>query len=88
MQHIRQMIMEFYGYHSIQLPKCRFSKIDQVCEPQKLFTNHILVIPYQPVPLSELGRYVMLPALAEFQHPDTSEELEIYLKSIISYLMM
>ena len=57
-----------------------FQKIDQVCEPQKLFTNHILVIPYQPVPLSELGRYVMLPALAEFQHPDTSEELEIYLK--------
>ena len=57
-----------------------FQKIDEVCEPQKLFTNHILVIPYQPVPLSELGRYVMLPALAEFQHPDTSEELEIYLK--------
>ena len=54
-----------------------FQKIDQVCEPQKLFTNHILVIPYQPVPLSELGRYVMLPALAEFQHPDTSEELQL-----------
>ena len=57
-----------------------FQQIDEVCEPQKLFTNHILVIPYQAVPLSELGRYVMLPALAEFQHPDTSEELEIYLK--------
>ena len=57
-----------------------FPKIDETCESMTLFTNHILVIPYHPVPISELGRYVMLPALAEFTHPDTLENSEIHLE--------
>ena len=48
-----------------------FLKIDETCKTLKLFTNHILVIPYSPVPLSDLGRYVMLPALVEYEHPET-----------------
>ena len=63
------------SYHSTD-----FLKIDETCEPLTLFTNHILVIPYYPVPISELGRYVMLPALAEFTHPDTMEKSEIHLE--------
>ena len=57
-----------------------FLKIDETCKTHTLFTNHILVIPYSPVPLSELGRYVMLPALAQYEHPETSQESEIFLK--------
>jgi len=57
-----------------------FLKIDETCKTHTLFTNHILVIPYSPVPLSELGRYVMLPALAQYEHPETLEESEIFLK--------
>ena len=57
-----------------------FLKIDETCKTFTLFTNHILVIPYSPVPLSDLGRYVMLPALAQYEHPETSEESEIFLK--------
>lgn len=57
-----------------------FLKIDETCETMTLFTNHILVIPYSPVPISDLGRYVMLPALAEYVHPETKEESEIFLK--------
>ena len=57
-----------------------FLKIDETCKTLTLFTNHILVIPYSPVPLSDLGRYVMLPALAQYEHPETSEESEIFLK--------
>ncbi|MEC7710863.1 MAG: hypothetical protein VX587_00940 [Thermoproteota archaeon] len=57
-----------------------FLKIDETCKTLTLFTNHILVIPYSPVPISELGRYVMLPALAQYEHPETLEESEIFLK--------
>ena len=57
-----------------------FLKIDETCKTHTLFTNHILVIPYAPVPISELGRYVMLPALAQYEHPETLEESEIFLK--------
>ena len=57
-----------------------FLKIDETCKTLTLFTNHILVIPYPPVPLSDLGRYVMLPALAQYEHPETLEESEIFLK--------
>ncbi len=57
-----------------------FLKIDETCKTLTLFTNHILVIPYSAVPLSELGRYVMLPALAQYGHPETSEESEIFLE--------
>jgi hypothetical protein len=57
-----------------------FLKIDETCKTLTLFTNHILVIPYSPVPLSDLGRYVMLPALAEYEHPETFEESEIFLE--------
>ena len=48
-----------------------FLKIDETCKSQTLFTNHVLVIPYSPIPISDLGRYVMLPALVEFEHPET-----------------
>ena len=57
-----------------------FLKIDETCKTHTLFTNHILVIPYSPVALSDLGRYVMLPALAQYEHPETLEESEIFLK--------
>jgi len=57
-----------------------FLKIDETCKTLTLFTNHILVIPYSPIPLSDLGRYVMLPALAQYEHPETLEESEIFLK--------
>ena len=53
-----------------------FLKIDQTCKTLTLFTNHILVIPYSSVPLSDLGRYVMLPALVQYDHPETIEESE------------
>ena len=55
-----------------------FQKVDETCKPITLFTNHILVIPYSPVQISDLGRYVMLPALVEFEHPETFEPIEIY----------
>tara|TARA_Y100000590_G_scaffold184407_1_gene210156 strand:+ start:3660 stop:5108 length:1449 start_codon:yes stop_codon:yes gene_type:complete len=54
-----------------------FLKVDEVCKTQKLFTNHILVIPYSTINTSELGRYLMLPALAEFVNPDETESNEI-----------
>ena len=57
-----------------------FLKIDETCKTLTLFTNHILVIPYSAVPLSDLGRYVMLPALVEYEHPETFEESEIFLE--------
>ena len=41
-----------------------FLKVDEVCKTQKLFTNHILVIPYSVINTSDSGRYLMLPALA------------------------
>ena len=55
-----------------------FQKIDETCPPFTLFTNHVLVIPYSPVKISDLGRYVMLPALAEFEHPKTFDPIQIY----------
>ena len=55
-----------------------FLKIDETCKPQTLFTNHILVIPYSPVQIADLGRYVMLPALVEFEHPETFDQIEIF----------
>ena len=55
-----------------------FLKIDETCKPQTLFTNHILVIPYSPVQIADLGRYVMLPALVEFEHPETLDQIEIF----------
>ena len=55
----------------------QYQKIVQVCDTEKLFTNHILVIPYSIINTSELGRYLMLPALTEFIDPDTSEPSEI-----------
>ena len=55
-----------------------FLKIDETCKPQTLFTNHILVIPYSPVKIADLGRYVMLPALVEFEHPETLDQIEIF----------
>ena len=56
----------------------QYQKIDQVCKSEKLFTNHILVIPYSVIDISEFGRYLMLPALTEFVDPDTSEPNEIF----------
>ena len=56
----------------------QYQKIDQVCKTEKLFTNHILVIPYSVIDISEFGRYLMLPALTEFVDPDTSEPNEIF----------
>ena len=55
------------SYHSTD-----FLKIDETCEPLTLFTNHILVIPYYPVPISELGRYVMLATLTSPIHDNIS----------------
>ena len=55
-----------------------FLKIDETCKPQTLFTNHILVIPYSPIKTADLGRYVMLPALVEFEHPETFEQIKIF----------
>ena len=55
-----------------------FLKIDETCKSLTLFTNHVLVIPYSPVQISDLGRYVMLPALVEFEHPETFVPLEIF----------
>ena len=55
-----------------------FLKIDETCKPQTLFTIHILVIPYSPVKIADLGRYVMLPALVEFEHPETLDQIEIF----------
>ena len=55
-----------------------FQKIDDVCETNQLFTNHILVIPYSVINTSDIGRYLMLPALAEFTEPGTSEKTEIF----------
>ncbi|MDC4231924.1 MAG: hypothetical protein M8319_06325 [Nitrosopumilus sp.] len=55
-----------------------FLKIDETCKSLTLFTNHVLVIPYSPVKISDLGRYVMLPALVEFEHPETFDLLEIF----------
>ena len=60
------------SYHSAE-----FLKIDQVCKTQTLFTNHILVIPYSIIDTSDSGRYLMLPALAEFSNPDDSEQEQI-----------
>ena len=54
-----------------------FLKVDEVCKTQKLFTNHILVIPYSVINTSDSGRYLMLPALAEYVNPDESEQNEI-----------
>jgi len=56
----------------------QFQKIDDVCETNQLFTNHILVIPYSVINTSDIGRYLMLPTLAEFNDPDTSEKTEIF----------
>ena len=56
----------------------QYQKVDHVCKTEKLFTNHILVIPYSVIDISEFGRYLMLPALTEFVDPDTSEPSEIF----------
>ena len=50
----------------------QYQQVDEVCKTQKLFTNHILVIPYTTINTSDLGRYLMLPALTEFttREPD------------------
>ena len=56
----------------------QFQKINNVCETNQLFTNHILVIPYSVINTSDIGRYLMLPALAEFTDPDTSEKTKIF----------
>ena len=59
-----------------------FQKIDDVCETNQLFTNHILVIPYSVINTSDIGRYLMLPALAEFTEPGTSEKTEIFFDTL------
>ena len=51
----------------------QYQQVDEVCKTQKLFTNHILVIPYTTINTSDLGRYLMLPALTEFTEPDSTE---------------
>ncbi len=56
----------------------QYQQIDEVCKTQKLFTNHILVIPFSTINTSDIGRYIMLPALAEFDEPDTKEKTEIF----------
>ena len=55
----------------------QYQQVDEVCKTQKLFTNHILVIPYTTINTSDLGRYLMLPALTEFTEPDSTEKTEI-----------
>ena len=55
----------------------QYQQVDEVCKTQKLFTNHILVIPYTTINTSDLGRYLMLPALTEFIEPDSTEKTEI-----------
>ena len=60
------------------LQSAQYQQIDEVCKTQKLFTNHILVIPFSTINTSDIGRYIMLPALAEFDEPDTKEKTEIF----------